>query len=80
MVQGTVPFKASNISDLHKLILKGDFDFPVDGVSPEVKDLIRKMIVLRPDKRMTIPQILSHVWVCDVEKGCLGLDDEDDDE
>ena len=55
MVQGTFPFKASNISDLHKLILKGDFDFPVDGVSPEVKDLIRKMIVLRPDKRMTIP-------------------------
>jgi hypothetical protein len=33
MVQGTVPFKAANISDLHKLILRGHFDFPVDTVS-----------------------------------------------
>ena len=78
MVQGTVPFKASNISDLHKRILKGDFDFPVDSVSPEVEDLIRKMIVLRPEKRITIPQILSHEWVCDVEKCCLGLEEDDD--
>ena len=48
MVQGTVPFKAHNITDLHKLILKGDFEFPVDSVSLEVRDLIKKMIVLDP--------------------------------
>lgn len=41
MVQGTVPFKAHNIADLHKLILKGDFEFPVDSVSEDVKDLVR---------------------------------------
>jgi|TARA_B110000285_G_C15132351_1_gene624499 serine/threonine protein kinase len=28
MLCGTVPFKASNLEDLHKLILKGDFTFP----------------------------------------------------
>jgi serine/threonine protein kinase len=55
MVQGTVPFKASNISDLHKLILKGDFEFPVESVSDDVRDLIKKMVVLKPEKRITIP-------------------------
>lgn len=28
MLCGTVPFKASNLEDLHKLILKGEFSFP----------------------------------------------------
>ena len=33
MLCGTVPFKAQNLDDLHKLILKGEFVFPnlVDG-------------------------------------------------
>lgn len=78
MVQGTVPFKASNIADLHELILKGNFDFSVDSVSDEVKDLIKRMIVLKPDKRITIPQMLSHPWVRDVEKSCLGVDENDE--
>lgn len=55
MVQGTVPFKASNIADLHKLILKGEFIFPVEDVSEEVKDLIRRMIVLTPEDRISVP-------------------------
>lgn len=41
MLQGTVPFKANNITDLHKLILKGSFEFPYDGIAKEAKDLIR---------------------------------------
>jgi len=28
MITGQVPFKASNMADLHKLILIGDFTFP----------------------------------------------------
>jgi len=41
MLQGTVPFKANNIADLHKLILKGDFDFAVDTITENAKDLVR---------------------------------------
>jgi len=33
MLQGTVPFKANNIADLHKLILKGEFDFAYPAIS-----------------------------------------------
>ena len=80
MVQGTVPFKAQNITDLHKLILKGDFDFPVESVSAEVKDLVQKMIVLDPSKRISIPQMLNHPWVADVEKGFGDSEADDDNE
>ena len=78
MVQGTVPFKAQNIADLHKLILEGEFEFPVENVSVDVKDLIRKMIVLKPEGRISLPEMLNHPWVRDVEKSCLsGTDDEE---
>ena len=73
-----MPFKASNINDLHKLILKGDFVFPVDTVSEDVKDLIRKMLVLRPDQRINIPQMLNHPWVRDVEKDFAESYEEDE--
>jgi len=63
MLQGTVPFKATNISDLHKLILKGEFIFPVASISQEAKDLIKRMLVLTPELRISIPEILSHPWV-----------------
>ncbi len=81
MLQGTVPFKANNIADLHKLILKGTFDFPVDTISEEAKDLIKRMLVLTPEKRISIPEILNHPWVkesTDTE-GDEGLDDNEHD-
>lgn len=43
MLCGTVPFKASNLEDLHKLILKGDFNFPCE-LSTEAQSLVRGMI------------------------------------
>ena len=43
MLCGTVPFKASNLDDLHKLILKGDFTFPTE-LSSEAQALVKGMI------------------------------------
>lgn len=63
MLQGTVPFKANNIADLHKLILKGEFEFAYSGISEEAKDIVRKMLVLTPEKRISIPEMLNHPWV-----------------
>jgi serine/threonine protein kinase len=42
------------------LILKGSFDFPVTTISEDAKDLIRKMLVLTPEKRISIPDMLNH--------------------
>ena len=78
-----MPFKAHNIADLHKLILKGEFDFPVDSVSSEVKDLVRKMLVLNPSERISIPQMLNHAWVAEMQRdlsdGTLLVEDSEHD-
>lgn len=39
MVNGTVPFKAPNMDELHKMIKKGDFIFKTE-LSEDCKDLI----------------------------------------
>lgn len=54
MLCGTVPFKASNLEDLHKLILKGEFSFPCE-LTDDAQNLVRSMIKLEPDQRLTIP-------------------------
>jgi tRNA A-37 threonylcarbamoyl transferase component Bud32 len=62
MLCGTVPFKAPNMKELHVLIKKGDYKFPVE-ISEESKDLIRKLLVLNPPDRLSIPEVLAHPWV-----------------
>ena len=47
MLCGTVPFKATNMKDLHTLINKGEFSFP-NAVSSEAEDLIRAMLTKDP--------------------------------
>jgi serine/threonine protein kinase len=54
MLTGTVPFKAVNLEDLHKLILQGQFTIP-DHVSKDAQDVLRNMIKLNPNERLTIP-------------------------
>lgn len=62
MVWGAVPFKANNMQELYKNIMNNGFWFPVP-LSKEVKDLVKKMLNKVPEKRMLIPEILSHPWV-----------------
>ncbi|XP_064590334.1 calcium/calmodulin-dependent protein kinase type IV-like isoform X1 [Zonotrichia leucophrys gambelii] len=47
-------------------ILTCDYEFVSpwwDEVSPNAKDLVRKLIVLDPQKRLTVQQALQHPWV-----------------
>jgi len=76
MLCGTVPFKAQNLEDLHKLILKGDFTFPVE-LSEEAQAIVRGMIRLNPRERMTIPQILGHSWLKETNEDDSEEEDED---
>jgi len=66
MIYGTVPFKAGNMSDLHKLIIKGKYVLKASA-SEDVRDLLRKMLEVDPKKRFTIPQILCHRWFSDYD-------------
>lgn len=79
MLCGTVPFKAGNLEDLHKLILKGEFTFPCE-LSSEAQALVRGMIQLEPKQRLTVPQILSHAWLKETNEDESDEEEEDKDE
>ena len=59
MACGTVPFKANTLSDLHKAILLGKFECP-DFLSEEVKDLIKAMLQIIPNKRIPLETVINH--------------------
>jgi len=61
--------------ELHVLIKKGDYRFPVK-ISPDAEDLVRKLLLLKPDDRISIPEILAHPWV--KEEDSESSDDESD--
>lgn len=64
MLYGTVPFKANNMSDLHKLIIKAKYTLK-DDISKESQDLITKLLEPLPTKRYTIAEALRHPWFKD---------------
>ena len=63
---GFPPFYADNNTELFEIIKKGEFDFPSpywDQVSDIAKDLIKKILVVDPTKRLTAQQILEDPWM-----------------
>ena len=56
-----------------KLIKRGDYQFPV-WISDDAEQLVRKLLVLEPPQRLSIPEILTHPWVKEEDS------DESDDE
>lgn len=64
---GTVPFKSSDMQNLYSKIIIGHFKFPVyDDVSIEVMDLIKRMLVVDINSRLSIDGVLKHRWFRDV--------------
>jgi serine/threonine protein kinase len=58
-------FPAETQSDLFAKITSGKFDFnhkEFNLTSEECKDLIKKMLVKDPRKRITCKDALNHVW------------------
>ena len=37
-------------------------DYPMPPASPELQDLLRRMLVVDPAQRATIPDIVAHPW------------------
>jgi len=67
MLYGTVPFKANNMSELQKMIIKAKYTLK-DDISEEAQDLLRGLLEKDPLKRLTINQILNHKWLCDANE------------
>ena len=66
MLYGTTPFKANNMDELHRLIVKGKYILK-DDISIEARNLLRGLLEVNPEKRLTIKQIYRHKWLADVD-------------
>ena len=65
MVTGKQPFNAKNKDLVFEKISNGIYDSKTlrkAKCSSEVKDLIKKMLVVNPDERFSIEQCLEHQW------------------
>jgi serine/threonine protein kinase len=59
---GCFPFRAKAYPDLYRRIARGTFTIP-DELSPAVKDLLRQLLTVDPDQRITSAQVLKHPWL-----------------
>ncbi|XP_071690517.1 calcium-dependent protein kinase 20-like isoform X1 [Rutidosis leptorrhynchoides] len=63
---GVPPFWDETEQGIFEQVLKGDLDFasePWPSISESAKDLVRKMLVRDPKRRLTAPEVLRHPWV-----------------
>lgn len=63
---GFPPFYNEDNAELFEEIKKGDFEFPSpywDDISDMAKDLISKILVVKPSERLDIDGILNHPWI-----------------
>ncbi|VFQ58493.1 unnamed protein product [Cuscuta campestris] len=58
---GTLPFDDENIPNLFKKIKGGIYTLP-SHLSAGARDLIPRMLIVDPMKRVTIPEIRTHPW------------------
>jgi len=63
MLFGDFPFRANNQDKLFELITEGKLIFPNDiEVSDKAKNLLSKIIVIKPNKRISLEEILNDPW------------------
>jgi len=62
MLTGTLPFQAHCSNELKRRVMAGRYTLP-DSMSPDAKDLIRQMLTLSPDRRISIVGIQQHRWL-----------------
>ncbi|KAK6929009.1 EF-hand domain [Dillenia turbinata] len=66
LLSGVPPFWAETEEGIFEQVLHGDLDFSSDpwpSISDSAKDLVRKMLVRDPRKRLTAHEVLCHPWI-----------------
>ncbi|KAF2637537.1 kinase-like protein [Massarina eburnea CBS 473.64] len=58
---GQAPFEDSQ-AKTQRRIVRGEYTVP-SFVSAEAKDLIKKLLVLDPEKRLSLPEVEQHPWI-----------------
>mmetsp|Transcript_14676 Transcript_14676/g.23103 ORF Transcript_14676/g.23103 Transcript_14676/m.23103 type:complete len:320 (+) Transcript_14676:161-1120(+) len=61
---GNPPFEADGHSATYRRISRVDLQFPAKpDISDDAKDLIRRLLVKNPDRRMKLKDVRKHPWV-----------------
>ncbi|KAF5795548.1 putative protein kinase CAMK-CDPK family [Helianthus annuus] len=66
MLAGVPPFYGETPAETFEAVLRGNLRFPTKifrSVSPEAKDLLRKMLSKDVSRRLSAEQVLRHPWV-----------------
>ncbi|KAM7272777.1 hypothetical protein ACFE04_027440 [Oxalis oulophora] len=66
LLSGVPPFWAESENGIFNAILKSHVDFASDpwpSISPQAKDLVKKMLNADPKQRLTAFQVLNHPWI-----------------
>ncbi|KAL2545755.1 Calcium-dependent protein kinase 2 [Forsythia ovata] len=66
ILSGVPPFWGESEQEIFEEVLYGDLDFSSDPwpkISESAKDLVKKMLVRDPRKRLTAHEVLCHPWV-----------------
>ncbi|XP_062093983.1 calcium-dependent protein kinase 1-like [Humulus lupulus] len=66
LLSGVPPFWAESEQGLFEEVLHGDLDFSTDpwpSISKGAKDLVRKMLIRDPKRRISAHDVLCHPWV-----------------
>jgi len=73
ILSGCSPFSADEEEQLLKQVAEAKYEFFENewkNVSAEAKDVIQRLLVVDPAKRMTMPELLEHAWCKDAVEQC----------
>ena len=63
---GSPPFDGQNDSEIWKKIINDEIDYSnpkMKSLSPEAIDLMQKLLIKNPDKRLSASEALEHIWI-----------------
>ncbi|XVF82712.1 hypothetical protein PTKIN_Ptkin16aG0071000 [Pterospermum kingtungense] len=66
LLSGVPPFWAETEQGIFEQVMHGDLDFDSDpwpSISESAKDLVRKMLIRDPKRRLTAHEVLCHPWI-----------------
>ncbi|KAM6586032.1 hypothetical protein CsatB_013034 [Cannabis sativa] len=61
LLAGYLPFQDENVMKMYRKVFKAQYEFP-QWFSEESKTLISKLLVVDPEKRISIPDIMRNPW------------------
>lgn len=65
MICGYLPFTENNVTKTYARIQKCDLIIP-EYLSSDAKDLLKKILVINPNDRLSLENILKHPWITSI--------------